>query len=215
MDCRYLLAPAAAGLLLAATARARAEDLTPPHALQVRGGDFPALVLTLPADDVHAGDDHPPAPDCSRVRARRLDELPLSWRRHVTSVQLDCDAATADDAGDETLAITSRALLKPGRVRLAGLPVVEVRLMDSERWGDHQYVIEAPYDTAAAALQAHVETACRERRLREETASAPSACTMSVTGTGLFLATDEVSGIWIHPDPDDAQRTVYAEAWAD
>ena len=215
MDCRCLLAPAAAGLLLAAAARARAEDLSPPAALQVRGGDFPALVLTLAPDVAYAEDGRPPAPDCSRVRARRLDELPLPWRRHVTSVQLDCDAATVDDAGDETLAITSRALLKPERVRLAGLPVAEVRLMDSERWGDHQYVIEAPYEAAATALQAHVEGACRERRLREETASTPSACKMSVTGTGLFLPTDDISGIWIHPDPDDAQRTLYAEAWAD
>lgn len=215
MDCRHLLVPAAAGLLLATSVRVRAEELPAPKPLQVHGGDFPALVLTLPPDLAYAADGRPARPDCDHVRARRLDELPLSWRAHVTSVQLDCDAATVDDEGEQTMAVSARAVIRPARVRLAGLPVSEVRLMDSERWGDHQYVVDARYEDALPALRQHVESACRERQMRDESLAVATDCTMSVTGTGLFLSTDEVSGIWIHPDPEDGQRTLYAEAWAD
>jgi len=55
MECRHLLAPAAAGLLLVAGARARADDAVGTRALQVAGGDFPALVMVVP-------DPGPPSP---------------------------------------------------------------------------------------------------------------------------------------------------------
>lgn len=213
MDCRRLFAPAAACLLLAATARARAEEAPAPGMLQVRGGDFPALAMKIHPAPADAVQDPSPLADCAHVRARRVDELATNWRGRVHSVQLDCDAAIVDDAGAETMAVSARALLKPDRVELAGQPVAEVRLMDSELWGDHQYIVAVPYRQAAEPLRRHVEAACRQRRLLEEAATAD--CTMSVLGDGLFLSTDEIGGIWIHPDPDDAGRTVYAEAWAD
>lgn len=215
MDCRHPLAFATvAGLLLAAGARAHAGDPAPP-ALNVQGGDFPALVMAWPADGIPAADsdDDPDTPACERVRARRLDELSPEWRTRATSVQLDCETATADDASEPVTALAARALLRPGSVRLAGFPVAEVRRMDSERWGDHQYVLDARYAEAADTLRQHVEAACRQRRLRSE--SGTDDCAMSAAGEGLFLPVDAIGGIWIHPDPDDAERTVYAEAWAD
>ena len=35
------------------------------------------------------------------------------------------------------------------------------------------------------------------------------------TGDGLYLAASDTAGQWIHADPDDADRTLYVEAWAD
>lgn len=186
----------------------------PPPGFDVRGGDFPVLVsdtgLPPPLDE--AGEAEPPG--CEAVRARRVDELPWPWRDAVDRIHLDCQSMPAPGADTELLAIVSTAFLKPDRARLAGHPIAEVRLMDSELWGDHQYVIAAAYPEAARDLRTLVETDCLQRHLREEHAGAP-ACSMQAQGDGLYLQIDEVSGVWIHADPDDSQRTIYAEAWAD
>jgi hypothetical protein len=211
MECRHLLAPAAAGLLLVAGARARADDAVGTRALQVTGGDFPALVMVVPGDQAGSGADV--LPGCDRIRARRLDELAPGWRTRVARVELDCEDALADDARDALTAVTARAMVVPDRVRMAGQPVAEVRLMDSQRWGDHQYVVDAPYATAAPALRRFVEETCRQRTLAQETAL--DACTMVEADAGFYLPRDEAGGIWIHADPDDATRTLYVEAWAD
>lgn len=211
MECRHLLAPAAAGLLLAASVRLRAEEPAPPP-LQVNGGDFPALVMMLPSDLADVG--RHAAPGCGHVRARRIDELAPNWRLRATSVQLECEETLADNENEPQVALVSRAVLQPGSVQLADRPVTEVRLMDSASWGDHQYVLAVPYEDAHLPLRQHVEAACRQRRLQQEAAIA-TACTMVAAGDGLFLPADEVGGIWIHRDPDDAARTIYAETWAD
>lgn len=211
MECRHLLAPAAAGLLLVAGARARADDAVGTRALQVTGGDFPALVMVVPGEQAGLGADV--LPGCDRIRARRLDELAPGWRTRVARVELDCEDTLADDARDALTAVTARAMVVPDRVQMAGQPVAEVRLMDSQRWGDHQYVVDAPYATAAPALRRFVEEACRQRTLAEETAL--DTCTMVEADAGFYLPRDEAGGIWIHADPDDATRTLYVEAWAD
>lgn len=211
MECRHLLAPAAAGLLLVAGARARAEDAGTAHVLQVAGGDFPALVMVVPGG--HASHGLDAIPGCDRIRARRLDELAPGWRTRVDRVELECDDALADDEREPLTAVAARALLYPDRVRLADQPVAEVRLMDSQRWGDHQYVVAAPFATAAPVLRQFVEDRCREQALARETTAAP--CTMLEADDGLYLPTGEAGGIWIHADPEDAGRTLYVEAWAD
>ena len=211
MECRHLLAPAAAGLLLVAGARARADDAVGTRALQVAGGDFPALVMVVPGEQAGFGPDV--LPGCDRIRARRLDELAPGWRTRVSRVELDCEDTLADDARDALTAITARAVLQPDRVRMADQPVAEIRLMDSQRWGDHQYVVDAPYATAAPALRRLVEEACRQRTLAQEVPL--ETCTMVEADAGFYLPHDEVGGIWIHADPDDATRTLYVEAWAD
>lgn len=211
MECRHLLAPAAAGLLLVAGARACADDAVGTRALQVAGGDFPALVMVVPGEQAGFGADV--LPGCDRIRARRLDELAPGWRTRVARVELDCEDTLADDARDALTAVTARAMVVADRVQMAGQPVAEVRLMDSQRWGDHQYVVDAPYATAAPALRRFVEETCRQRTLAEETAL--DTCTMVEADAGFYLPREEAGGIWIHADPDDATRTLYVEAWAD
>ncbi len=211
MECRHLLAPAAAGLLLVAGARVRAEEVGAPRTLHVAGGDFPALVMVVPGE--HAAHGVDALPGCDRIRARRIDELAPGWRTRVTRVELDCEDTLADDEQQTLTAVTARAVLQPDRVQLAGQPVAEVRLMDSQRWGDHQYVVAAPFPTVGAAIRRFVEDTCLTRMLAEEAPAA--ACTMQATDDGFYLPASEAGGIWIHADPDDATRTLYVEAWAD
>ena len=210
MDCRHPLVPTVAGMLLVAGARVHAGEAGTPGPLQVTGGDFPALVMVVPDD--HAGGSRDAMPGCDRIRARRLDELPPGWSSRVAQVELDCEEALADDAQQALTAVTARARSHADQVHLAGLPVLEVRLMDSSRWGDHQYVVDAPYEQAAPPLRRFLETACQARALAGEM-QAP--CTMVDTGDGLYLATGDTSGQWIHADPDHAGQTLYVEAWAD
>jgi len=212
MECRHLLAPAAAGLLLVAGARVRAEEAAAPRILHVAGGDFPALVMVVPGEHAaQAGLDT--MPGCERIRARRVDELAPGWRARVARVELDCEDTLADDEQQTLTAVTARAVLQPDRVQLAGQPVAEVRLMDSQRWGDHQYVVAAPFPSVGAAIRRFVEDTCLTRTLAEEAPAA--ACTMQATDDGFYLPASEAGGIWIHADPDDATRTLYVEAWAD
>lgn len=214
MECRQLLVPAVAGLLIAVGARVRAEETAAARILHVNGGDFPALTMPLPADPAAGAGGA--APGCDRMRARRLDELAPGWRAHVVRIELECEQALSDDDSEPQVALDARALLAPGGVRLAGQPVGEVRLLDSERWGDHQYRIDAPYEQVQAALRAHVEQACRQARLRDEDAPAGDAeCTMQALDDSLYLPTGEIGGIWVHRDPDDPGRTLYVESWAD
>jgi len=185
-----------------------------PVTIEVRGDDFPMLVqdtgLPPPLDE----NGLPRAPGCEAVRARRVDELPYPWREAVDRIHLDCQPMEAPEDGTALMALTATAFLKPGRVWLAGHAVSEIRRMDSELWGDHQYVLSEPYAEVAADLRAQLEADCAARHLREERAGAPE-CRMEESEGALYLRVDEISGIWIHADPDDAARTIYAEGWAD
>jgi hypothetical protein len=210
MECCHPLVPTVAGLLLVASARVHAGETAATRPLQVTGGDFPALVMVVPGE--HASDGRDALPGCDRIRARRLDELPPGWSGRVVQVELDCEQTLADDAQQALTAVTARARLHAEQVQLAGLPVREVRLMDSSRWGDHQYVVDAPYARAALPLRRFLEAACQARALAGEM-QAP--CTMVDTGDGLYLATGDTSGQWIHPDPEHAGQTLYIETWAD
>ncbi|WP_334178393.1 hypothetical protein [Pseudoxanthomonas sp.] len=211
MECRHLLAPAAAGLLLVAGARVRAEEAGAARIMHVTGGDFPALVMVVPG--AHAAHGLDAMPGCDRIRARRVDELPPGWRTRAVRVELDCDDTLADDAQQTLTAVTAHAVLRSDRVQLAGQPVAEVRLMDSQRWGDHQYVLAAPFAVAGPAVRRFVEDMCLARTLADESPAA--ACTMLAADDGFYLPASEAGGIWIHADPDDASRTLYVEAWAD
>lgn len=212
MDCRRsVLIPLLALAICPAGVPAHAGQA--PVAIEVRGDDFPALVqstgLPPPLDESGL----PQAPGCESVRARRIDELPHPWRAAVDRIHLDCQPLDPADAG-QGLALTTTAFLKPGRVWLAGHAVAEIRLMDSDLWGDHQYVLAAAYDEVAADLRRQVEADCASRHLREERGE-PEDCRMLDSGGELYLQVDEINGIWIHPDADDAGLTVYAEGWAD
>ncbi|MBD9375998.1 MULTISPECIES: hypothetical protein [Pseudoxanthomonas] len=195
-------------------ASAALADERAPVTIEVRGDDFPMLVqdtgLPPPLDD----NGLPRTPGCEAVRARRVDELPYPWREAVDRIHLDCQPMEAPEGETALMALTATAFLKPGRVWLAGHTVSEIRRMDSELWGDHQYVLAEPYAQVAADLRAQLEADCVKRHTRQEREGAPE-CTMEESEGALYLRVDEISGIWIHADPDDASRTIYAEGWAD
>nr|WP_295377508.1 hypothetical protein [Pseudoxanthomonas sp.] len=225
MDGRpHALSFAVIALILSVPSIARAGDGVPvgtgeraPVTIEVRGDDFPMLVqdtgLAPPLDD----NGLPRAPGCEAVRARRVDELPYPWREAVDRIHLDCQPMDAPEGETALMALTATAFLKPGRVWLAGHAVSEIRRMDSELWGDHQYVLAEPYAAVATDLRAQLESDCRKRHLREEREVREGApeCRMEESEDALYLRMDEISGIWIHADPDDAARTIYAEGWAD
>lgn len=214
MDCRRPILLAFACLLALAAGDVAAMQATKPLVMAVTGGDFPNLTQAVDVPPRFDADGKPVSPGCDGVRANRIDELAPPWHEAVDSVQMDCEAMAEIYDGFDSLAIATTATLKPGAVSLAGQPVAEVRLMDSDLWGDHQYVLEAPFDLARDALKRHVETHCKQRHLREERIG-DADCRVSLSDEGLYLSTDEISGIWVHSDPDDPQRTIYAEAWAD
>jgi hypothetical protein len=216
MDCRIaaIATPLSTALLwlgVAVSTRGAEPQIAP---LDVSGDDFPVLVQAV-AGTVRFDALNLPDPGCSDIRARRVDELPLPWRKVVERVHLDCDRVGQDSAGKEMVALVGTAFLKPGAVRMAGHPVAEVRLMDSELWGDHQYVLDTDYAAAAASLRALIEARCQQQQRIREQAAGHQDCRMKRGSAGLYLSSDEISGIWVHADPDDPQRTIYAEAWAD
>jgi len=195
-------------------ASAALADERAPVTIEVRGDDFPMLVqdtgLPPPLDD----NGLPGVPGCEAVRARRVDELPYPWREAVDRIHLDCQPMEAPEGETALMALTATAFLKPGRVWLAGHAVIEIRRMDSELWGDHQYVLAEPYAQVATDLRAQLEADCAKRHMRQEREGAPE-CRMEESEGALYLRVDEISGIWIHADPDEAGRTIYAEGWAD
>ena len=204
----------AAGMLVGVPAAARNTSSPPlkaPVTIEVRGDDFPVLVhetgLPAPLDE----NGFPRAPGCEVVRARRVDELPYPWREAVDRIRFDCDAAGEEET---VIHLDVSALLLPGRVWLAGLPVAEVHLMDGDAFSDHQYIVTGEYAAVAADLRAHVEAECEQRSLRQEVTPV-AGCQMQASPEQLYLETSGMGGIWIYADPDDASRTIYSEAWAE
>ena len=211
MDCRFptVIVPA---LLLAMTA-APARSATPQSnpVLQLVGNDFPELAVHVPRYDMEG---QQAALDCDQIRAKRIDELDPLWKKAVDRIHLDCDELSIENEGLDAIATVITAYLKPGAVQFAGVPVAEVRMMDSDQWGDRQYLLDLPYSEIVDAVQHHVESRCRIRQ-DDPVQLAQSDCTLVREAEGLYLDTSEVGGIWLHPDQDDTRRTVYAEAWSD
>lgn len=184
---------------------------TPAPVLQLSGGDFPELTAHQPNFD-EAGDQLPMA--CDQLRSKRIDELDPLWKRSIDRIHLECEDLKEEDVGFDMLATTITGFLKAGMAQFAGQPLAEVRLMDSDLWSDHQYILQRPYEEAREALKQFVEARCRAQQ-DNPTALVENSCVMTESEEGLYLETSEVGGIWIHPEQDDPQRTVYAEAWSD
>jgi hypothetical protein len=221
MECRFPTT-SAAPILLLVLATLPVQAGTPPAAapirapaevpvLRVAGNDFPQLVMHIPRHDalgVQA------VLDCDQIRAKRIDELDPLWKKAVERIHLDCDDLGGDAEGIGSVATVATAYLKPGAVQFAGIPVVEVRMMESDLWGDRQYLLERGYAEIVDAVQAHLESQCRMRQ-DDPGLLAQGDCSVLRQAEGLYLETSEIGGTWLHPDQDDTQRTVYAEAWAD
>lgn len=208
MDRRLL----AAALLLSVTASGRAATQAgDAPVLQLAGNDFPQLVQYLPALDETG---RPLPLDCSQIRARRIDELDPLWKQAVSRIHLDCEDLTVENAGFDMVATVITAFLKPGKVQFAGLPVTEIRLMDSELWTDHQYVLDRPFADSRQALKQFAQARCRARR-DDPTQVLHGECLVREQEQDIYLEGAAPGGVWIHADPEDPRKTVYAEAWAE
>lgn len=183
----------------------------PDPVLQLSGGDFPELSVHQPRFD-EAGNQLPMA--CDQIRAKRIDELDPLWKRSMDRIHLECEDLKAADAGFDMVATTLTGFLKEGTAQFAGQPLAEVRLMDSDLWSDHQYILQRPYQETREALKRFIEARCRAHQ-DNPGALVENNCVLSDGEEGLYLETGELGGIWAHTDHDDPQRTVYAEAWSD
>ena len=183
----------------------------PVPVLQLSGDDFPVLIAHRPARDEN-GVLLPPA--CDQIRGKRIDELDPLWKQAVERIHVDCDDLTQEAAGVDMIVTVATGFLRPGLVEFAGIPVLEVRLMNSEKWGDYEYILDRPYAETRDALKHFVESHCRAP-LDNRQALAHDTCTLTETAEGMYLEADSLGGIWMHPAQDDPQRTVYAEVWAD
>jgi hypothetical protein len=179
--------------------------------LQLSGGDFPELTVQQPAFD-EAGNALPIA--CEQIRAKRNDELDPLWKRALERIHLECEDLNEEEAGFDMVATTLTGFFREGTAQLAGQPLAEVRLMDSDLWSDHQYILQRPYPEAREALKRFIESRC-QAQLDDPAALVLNDCALSDGEEGLYLQTGELGGIWVHADRDDPQRTIYAEAWSD
>ncbi len=223
MQCvRPLVLPICIAMLTSIPGHALAAD-KPATAFEVAGGDFPLLIRTTGAKPGTDADGRPLSPGCESVRAKRVDELFFPWNRAIGRVHIDCQPMDADEesvadgngAAQALPVITATAYLRAGHVRLAGQPVIEIRLIDSGSWSDRQYVIANRFDNAVAALQQHVETRCRQQARLAEREEEEDACRMIEAIGARYLPTHDLGGIWLYPDPDDPKVTLYAEVWAE
>ena len=146
-----LLAPASACLALSPT----------PPVLHVSGDDFPSLIVHQPM----LQESGLPAPlSCAQIRGKRVDELDPLWKKATGRIHLECDDLTLESAGFDMVATTATAYLLPGAVQFVGIPVAEVRLMNSELWSDRQYLLDRPYAGIHAQIARHLQSRCRTRQ---------------------------------------------------
>ena len=179
--------------------------------LQVGGDDFPSLIVHQPVLEESG---LPAALSCAQIRGKRLDELDPLWKRATGRIHLECDDLTMESAGFDMVATTATAYLLPGAVQFAGIPVAEVRLMNSELWSDRQYVLGRPYAEIREKVASYLQSRCRTRQDTPGLLGAYS-CELHEEADGLYLETGDQGGIWVHPDPDNPAMTLYAEAWSD
>lgn len=151
---------------------------------------------------------------CRAVRARRPAELPAPWRGLVRTITMQCTPMAGVDKEPDA-STESVATLRPGAATLRGIPVLALRLSESWAHGDTQYVLDAPHAEVAALLGAYIKARCLSRA--GTTVVVEGLCEpMADEGNGgTYTRTSELGGAWLHPDPDDARRTILADAWSE
>lgn len=199
-----------AGLLVPASASLAGVSVVAP-VLNVSGDDFPSLVVHQPAVDDTG---RPAVLLCAQIRSKRIDELDPLWKQAVDRIHLDCEDLTAESAGIDMVVTVITAYLKPGTVQFAGIPVAEVRMMDSELWSDHQYLLDRPYAQIRTTLHDFLAARCHASH-DNPAQIMQSDCAFNEDGQGLYMDANQLGGIWVHAEQDNPQRTVYAEAWSD
>lgn len=211
MGCRFFRSALAFCLLAMGASPALATTPRASPVLQLSGNDFPDLVVHQPVFDENGGQ---LALACDQIRAKRIDELDPPWRQAVDRIHLDCDDLSRDEAGADMVSTVITAYLKPGAAQFDGVPVVEVRLMDSDLWSDHQYLLDQPCDAIRASLKRHLESRCHAQQ-DDPSLLVRHDCKVVENESGLYLDRGEAGGIWIHAEQENPARTIYAESWAD
>jgi hypothetical protein len=186
------------------------------HALKLDNSDFPDLVIiqATPEDNTRYG------PDCAHMKVRSVDELKRRWRSVIERIDFECKDINSEESGysSATSETSITVFLKPNAVTFAGFPVIELRMKNSDLWGDAQFILDAPFTQTGPVLQRHLETTCglSKQRLRE---SKKRTCVIEEGAFwhngGLYIKTSELGGTWAHPEEEHPQLTVYAEAWSD
>ena len=153
---------------------------------------------------------------CPAVRARKPGELAPPWRAVVATISMRCEALDGPDKAPDARTETV-ATLKPGAAVLRGVPVIALRHSASWAHDDNRYVLAAAYADVAVTLGAYIRARCVSQAAAAAADVAEDRCTAVQDDShgGLFVRTSELGGLWLHPDPDDARRTVLAEAWSE
>jgi hypothetical protein len=175
------------------------------------GRPFPSLKTTL----TMTAETHPGASPCDAVRAMRLDELDAEWAPMVADIALSCEVGQGiEDEPDANTTVVAK--LRPKAAHFGGAPVVEIRMSDSAWGNDYQYVLDARFGSARQRLSTAIRAHCLKNS--DAAADAPdTVCRIQGDGVhgGLYIDTGEGGGLWLHPDPDNPRRTIFASAWSE
>jgi hypothetical protein len=174
-------------------------------------GQFPTLSKTLEAPENLAKNASP----CDLVKPLRTAELEGNWKSIVSSVDLKCEIGEGIE-NEPSANTNATAKLKPKAANFGGVAIIEIRMSDSAWGNDYQYVLDARFAKVKTQLKATIRKNCiKERGIT--TPLTDDVCPIENHGQygGLYLDTGEGGGIWLHPDPDNPNRTIYASAWSE
>ncbi|MDR2871700.1 MAG: hypothetical protein LBV45_04130 [Xanthomonadaceae bacterium] len=198
---QYVVSAAIVALALGLSACFKVES--PPAPIQLDGQTFPALTIAP---------EHMATSDCSQVRAKRVDELDSHLRQVVDRIAFHCTMQ-----GDMGLNTMTTAHLAPGRVEFLSIPVIEVRVSESENHWETQYILTQDFSSAHVVLKQYLETLMQG----DDCVGGPS-CSLDdrydAQGNredGMILSLPDNYRISIYPDSDDPARTIYIRQWHD
>lgn len=191
-----------AALCPALVAAAPASTRSPIDALDA---GFPKLVAGLESDDQ----------TCAARHALKPDEVASPWRGRVADIAMQCSSVEGVN-GEPDVSIDAQAKVIGGTVQLGGVPVREVRLSNSWAGDDKSFTLVGRYADLYKKLGPMIRARCVQE-WKKSTGSATGWCAMRgdpIHG-GLFVEAGELGGVWLHPDPDNPNQTIYADAWSE
>ena len=145
---------------------------------------------------------------CARVRAKRTRELDPHWANAIVRIDYTCDFEFSDIG--EGLKTSATAILRPGAIRFHGIDVVEVRRSASDWGGDDQYVLAARFDQKGKTLVQTLRKHCKQLY------TPAWDCDIEPWDEGGFhIRSNELGGYFVHPDPDNRARTIFASGWSE
>jgi hypothetical protein len=197
----------AVGLLFIAGACGKGDASDP--SIDLLGEQFPILKMNSQSADTVPPDKSP----CDTVRALGISELDAKLKSIVKTLTLECEVGKGIE-GEPDAVTNLVAELKPSTATFGGVPIVEIRMMDSAWGNDYQYVLDVPFSANEEQLTASVRKHCQQ--IQGSSGDATN-CPVSKEDLhhGIYIDSGESGGLWAHPDPDNAQRTIFASAWSE